>query len=106
MGACILMGFIVLTGVEELIDSDSGSTEGVEYYIHLDSHFFFALPIICFSFQVHVVCVPVYHEMKDPSPKKMSTAIIWTMIICLVVYSLVGMKNILKTLLSNSYLFL
>ncbi|XP_057705645.1 sodium-coupled neutral amino acid transporter 7 [Corythoichthys intestinalis] len=56
---------------------------------------FNAMPTICFGFQCHVSCVPVFNSMKKKALKPWGLVVTLSMIICLFVYTGTGVCGFL-----------
>ncbi|XP_077570147.1 sodium-coupled neutral amino acid transporter 7 [Stigmatopora nigra] len=56
---------------------------------------FNAMPTICFGFQCHVSCVPVFNSMKTKALKPWGLVVTLSMIICLFVYTGTGVCGFL-----------
>lgn len=63
--------------------------------------FFQCAPIICFAFQCHLSSVPIYNELKDRSPKRMSIVCAFGLSNCLLLYTVAGVAGYI-TFLSNT----
>lgn len=70
--------------------SQKGIANGTIILFHPSFEFFTSIPLICLSFQCHIHVVPIYHELRQRSIKKMIFIIIISLFICLLFYTFVG----------------
>lgn len=83
-----------------LINDTSEILSDVTWW-NFSAEFFQCAPIICFAFQCHLSSVPIYNELKDRTPKRMSIVCAVGLTNCLLLYTIAGAAGYL-TFLANT----
>jgi len=85
---CFLVVCIVVRGTEALaLEAD---VAGRVVLFNWSPQVFSAVPIIAFAFSMHNQLMNIWAELEDPTPANIRRVMIWAVLICTVLYMVVG----------------
>jgi len=93
----------IFTCVQFIIDRSQGVelpdidwTFNFNTYANILPEYFLSIPIIAFAFQCHVLLIPVYASLKNPTQWKMILVIVVSLILCFTLYVVTGLFGYLS----------